>query len=221
MAAAPPPPDSPDPEAATKGWPNWSKRALLESALIVFSVFLALALDSWREDMQTRRRVDEVRRYFVEEITANRQQLASPAYGPLHVEAARAWHELAQKPKPTVADRDTAWAVSPNGLHPFKGRDAVWRSFGSSNLLEHMPSRQVFALAEVYRSQEELEDHNAALMALLRTITPDDQSPPFIRSQAIVVRGTLSDITYSEARLLRLYDKALAELANGPPKRQS
>ena len=201
---------SPAPRA--RPLPEWARRGLFESVLIVFSVFLALALDGWREDSQTRRRVAEVRRYFVEELQANRVQLASPAFAPLHRQAAEAWDGLAKLPAPRVADREKAWAVTPNGLHPFKGRDAVWRSFGSSNLIEHMPSRQVFALAEVYQAQEALDGHNAALLALVRETTGEDEAPAYIRSQSKVVRSTLNDITFAEARLLRLYDSALGEL---------
>ena len=201
-----PPPPPPRP------WPDWVRRGLFESVLIVFSVFLALALDGWREDGQTRRRIAEVRRYFVEEIQANRAQLASPDFAPLHRRAASAWDGISRLPEPTAADREKAWAVTPNGLHPFKGRDAVWRSFGSSNLIEHMPSRQVFALAEVYQAQEALDGHNAALLAVVRETSGEDEAPAYIRSQSKVVRGTLMDITYAEARLLELYDKALREL---------
>src|SRR5688500_5604596 len=104
MAATRQPRSKPAPRPAARAWPDWAKRALLESVLIVFSVFLALALDSWREDMQTRRRVDEVRRYFVEEIEANRKQLASPEYAPLHRRAAAAWDGLSKTPAPTAAD---------------------------------------------------------------------------------------------------------------------
>jgi hypothetical protein len=213
MATGSPTRGKPTPKAPQRAWPDWGKRALLESILIVFSVFLALALDGWREDSQTRRRVAEVRRYFVEEIQANRAQLASPGFAPLHRQAAQAWDGLSKLPAPSVADRDKAWAVTPNGLHPFKGRDAVWRSFGSSNLIEHMPSRQVFALAEVYQAQDALDGHNAALLALVRETSGDDEAPAYIRSQSKVVRSTLNDITYAETRLLQLYDQALADLA--------
>jgi hypothetical protein len=205
---SPPPPT----QARSLAARPWLARAAFESALIIFSVFLALALDAWREDAQTRRRVDEARSYFAQEIAANREQLASKDFAPQHRRMAAAWRRLAALPSPTADDRNRTWGQFANGMHPFTARDAVWRSFSASGLIEHMPPRELFMLSEIYRQQEELNVRNQAFLRSEQMVSADATEPRFVKSQAEMSRSSLEDVIYAERVLLRLYDEALRRL---------
>ena len=114
------------------GWRRWLPRAVFESVLIVFSVFLAMALSQWAEDRRTARRVDEARRFFAEEIALNCDRLTSLGLLPFHlklsgeVQAALA----ADTPERAV---DAAFR---RGVRPMIFRDAVWRSLSAGELRE-------------------------------------------------------------------------------------
>jgi hypothetical protein len=190
-------------------WSTWAGRALFECVLIVVSIVLGLAANNWREAAQQRQRLAEVRRYFAEEIRANRDQLASEMYAPHHRTLADAWTRLSALAAPNAADRDAAWKNANTGMHPFHPRDAVWTTFVHGEMLERMQPRELLALAEIYRAQDDLRQTNQGLLAIITAATADSENSRFIRSQANAVRMTLNDITYAEAALLKMYEQAL------------
>ena len=190
-------------------WSTWAGRALFECVLIVVSIVLGLAANNWREAAQQRQRLAEVRRFFAEEIRANRDQLGSETYAPYHRKLADAWTRLAAMPAPNAADRDNAWKAANTGVHPFHPRDAVWTTFVHGEMLERMQPRELLSLAEIYRAQDDLRQNNQGLLALLSVATADSENSRFIRSQANATSRTLNDITYAEAELLKMYDQAL------------
>ena len=53
-------------------WPGWLPRVLVESALIVFSVLVALAVDEWRDQRATATRPREAVAAITAELQANR-----------------------------------------------------------------------------------------------------------------------------------------------------
>jgi hypothetical protein len=136
-------------------------------------------------------------------------QLISATYAPYHHKLAEAWARLSALPAPSAADRDAAWKNADTGIHPFHPRDAVWTTFVHGEMLEHMRSRELLDLAEIYRAQDDLRQVNQGLFSILLAPSADSESPQFIRSQANVTRMTLNDITYAEAELLKMYDQAL------------
>ena len=184
-------------------------KAAFECALIVVSVALGLAVNSWREQAVERQKLGEVRALFAAEMRANRDQLAAADVAPLHRKLAQAWTKLANIPAPAPADRDAAWAAAPMGMHPFHPRDAVWTSFAHGELLQQMPAAELLQLAEIYRAQDDLRALNQSLFATVLMPTAQADAPEFIRSQANVARLTLTDITWAEGRLLELYDRSL------------
>jgi hypothetical protein len=190
-------------------WSSWAGRALFECALIVFGIVLGLAVNNWREVAQQQHRLTEVREYFAEEIRANREQLTSEMYAPYHRKLADAWTRLSALPVPNAADRAAAWKNAGTGMHPFHPRDAVWTTFVHGEMLERMQPRELLALAEIYRAQDDLRQVNQALLATVLALTVDSEDSRFIRSQANATSMTLNDITYAEAELLKLYDRAL------------
>jgi len=108
----------PSEEVRVRSWRRFTSRAAFEVALIVISVALGLAVNSWREAAQLRGRVDDMRGEFGHEIRANRDELASEGVAPLHRKLAAAWTRLATLPAPTPADRDATWSAASTGMHP-------------------------------------------------------------------------------------------------------
>jgi Tfp pilus assembly protein PilV len=190
-------------------WKHWATKAAFECALIVVSVVIGLGVNNWREAAESRRRAQEVRALFAEEIRANRDQLASDAYAPYHRKIAAAWEKLASIPHPTPQDRDAAWSAAPTGIHPFHPRDAVWSTFVHGEAAERISPRELLSLAEIYRAQDDLRQLNESLHAELLVPSAQSETSDFIRSQAAVTRLNLNDITSQESRLLAMYDQAL------------
>jgi hypothetical protein len=95
-------------------------------------------------------------------------------------------------------------------MHPFHPRDAVWTTFVHGKMLEQMRPRELLALAEIYRAQDDLRETYQGLHAILSTATADSEDPRFIRSQAHAISMALNDITSEETALLKKYDLALS-----------
>ena len=203
---------APDPGGGLFGWRRWMPRAVFESVLIVFSVFLALALSQWAEDRRTAERVEAARGFFAEEIRGNRDRVRSDFHLPHH-ERLRA--RLAQVPGEGPLDAAAlANARSPlqTGMHPVRFRDAVWRSVSQSDLLEEMDPREVFMLADIYGQQEDLTVHTRAMLASGASSDLLSADPERVRQAAQQRRLGLGDVVAAEHRLLKLYDEALPRL---------
>ena len=180
-----------------RGPPQWLPKAAFESALIVFSIFLGLALNNWNQERETARRVQEARAFFAEEIRSNCKTLASSRFLPHH----RRLLKLAAGP-------DAIAAATETGVHPMMFRDAVWRSVAGGDLIEHMDQREVFALTETYGAQAELSAINRAMYPILLGADPEREPARVARS----LRLYLGDVTAIEGELLHLYDAMLSKL---------
>lgn len=202
-------------------WRRWLPRAVFESVLIVFSLLLALALTGWVEDRRTAHRVAEMRGFLIQEIRANRDELRLPYYVPHHERLKLGFARAGGMPNMTVTRRSAEPAITAlfggGGLHLAAPQDAVWTSVSSSDLFEHMEPQEVFMLAQVYRAQESLENTNRAgyenAIGLLDILSDEDDA----HRQMMRMTLYLEDLIQQETNLLRLYDRALAELDPGHP----
>lgn len=209
--AVPPPPPA---ERAFR-WPDWASRAVLEAGLIVFSVILALAASGWVEDRRTAGRVDDMRGFLAAEMRQNRTSLSSPMYLPHHEDLKRKFF-LAGGRQGDAVDRDATrvamQTLFATGLHPPQLKDAVWTSVSQGDLIEHMSPEEVFALAEVYKAQSELEDWTDrgadAAVDLLDML----DNPRAAKLRLVRMTMVLEDMSNQERRLIDLYDRALARL---------
>jgi hypothetical protein len=87
-------------------------------------------------------------------------------------------------------------------------REQLTSEMYHGEMLERMQPRELLALAEIYRAQDDLRQLNQALLTTVLAPTADSEDPRFIRSQANATSMTLNDITYAETELLKLYDRA-------------
>lgn len=209
-----------EPEAAPRRnlfahWRRWLPRATFESVLIVFSVVLALALTNWAEDRRTAHRVAEMRGFLRAEIQANRDMLSGEDYLPHHVALKQGFAAVMGAPGDPVRSgkaRPAVEALFRTGLHQAPVRDTVWTSVASGDLLEHMPPREVFMLAELYRAQDSLEGLNRggfeAATGLLDVLAGDAD----VTRPVYTMMLYLEDMAAQERALIAAYDRVLAHM---------
>lgn len=211
------PPSPPPPRLI---WPNWGPRAAFESLLIVFSVVLALAASNWADERKTAGRIADMRGFLAAEIRANRAMLTSAEYLPHHDDLKRKFFRaggMQNDPVDREATRVAMQSLFATGLHPPQMKDAVWTSASQGDLIEHMAPEDVFALAEIYKAQRELEEWNDqgadAAVELLDML----DNPAAAKLRLMRMTLFLEDMSSQERRLIELYDRALARLdPDGP-----
>ena len=197
-------------------WRRWLPRAVFESVLIVFSVILALGLTNWAEDRRTAHRVAEMRGFLIQEIRANRADLATDDYVPHHRRLKQGFAQAGGMPNMTVTRQSAEPAITAlfagGGLRLAAPNDAVWTSVSASDLFEHLEPEEVFMLAQVYRAQESLESTNRAgyenAIGLLDILSDEGDA----HRQMMRMTLYLEDLIQQETNLLRLYDRALARM---------
>lgn len=203
-------------QRSTIRWRRWALRGAFESVLIVLSVILALALTNWADDRRTAHRVAEMRGFLIQEIRANRAELATAYYIPHHERLKKIFARAGGTPEATGVTRSQAEpaiaALFDGGIHLMPTNNAVWTSFSSSDMLEHMEAEEVFVLAQTYRAQESLENTNRAgyenAVGLLDILTDEGDT----HRQMLRMTIFLEDLIQQETNLLRLYDGALERL---------
>lgn len=198
---------------ADRAWRRWLLRALFESALIVLSILLALAVNEWRDGRQMDQRVREARSAFAAEVGANRGALASEQGGlPYHRRLWQRYKGLGEIQQPTADDLRPLYAEFPSGVNMVRLHDAVWRSLAGSDVTRRLDQRELFLLAEVYRQQQEIDDYNRAMYAAWRQVNAEAGTPAFVKDDIRNTRAYLADVIAAEERLAALYDRALARL---------
>jgi hypothetical protein len=196
--------------------PPWAVRLAAESAVVIFSVLLALAVDEWRSNRALERQVEQTRGAFAEEIAGNLEMLRAADYLPYH-QAMWDHFKLLSKAyadRPTSVDslQEEGSRRFNTGVHPPPLRDAVWRSIAQSDLIRHMDAKEVFALTDVYNEQNDLAAAFRRMLDVWLEPTPYRHEPAYQRDDVNVTRIFLADVVAAEGRLLAGYDSALALL---------
>lgn len=230
MSAPPPTPEDDRPAApARPRWPGRPRmptlperrrtgrmiaRLLFESALIVFSVSLALAGNAWLGERAAQARVEDARAAFAEEIRHNRDLLASAPYHPYHQGLHDVYVALDRGDAEERAAAERRFSEEfDTGMHPTPLRDAVWRSLAAGAVFERMDYDEIVLLADVYGEQERLDVMFRAMFAIWMEPRADRADPAFERDDTQKTRMFLNDVISAEGRLLDRYDEALAALA--------
>ena len=192
-----------------------TRRILLESALIVFSILFALTLDAWRESRREAARLTEVRQAFAEEIRGNLALLQSDRFLPRHRALWERFRELGRIESPTEQDLAAVWTGEfSNGIWPTPFRSAVWRTLANSDLAARLPFDELFMLADIYREQENVDGWHDRMFTIWSESRSDRRDPEFIRDDIQRTRTYLADVVAGEERLLEAYAEALEELGN-------
>jgi len=199
-------------KGAHVNWRHWLGKGLFESALIVFSVLLALTVDNWRDTAGRHRRFVEARTHLVEELRFNRDLLATDPYLPHHRRLHAIYDGMENAGKVDQAD-----AMFHSGVHVAPLREAAWRSFAGSDVSGDLPFADRALLEGVYDEQQTLHGYHQALTGAVITPRSDFEAPAFRRSLIRTIDLCLTDIVYSEQRLLKLYDHAISSLNSEAP----
>src|SRR5688500_17614995 len=190
-----------------------TRRILLESVFIVFSIMLALTLDSWRESRRETARLAELRAAFAEEIRGNLALLESDRFLPRHRELWRRFQALSRIEAPTDEDLAAVWTDEfSNGIWPTPFRSAVWRTLSDSELAARLPFDELFMLSDIYREQENVDGWHERMFTIWSESRSDRRDPEFVRDDVHRTRTYLADVVAGEERLLEAYREALEQL---------
>lgn len=189
-----------------------ARRFLTDSAMIVLSILLALALDAWWESRREAREVANARAAFAEEIRSNLALLQGDRYLPYHNAMWEAFREGSRIENPTLEDMHAIWAGFDNGVWPTPFRDAVWRSLSNTELLGRLPFEELFMLSDIYREQANVDGWHTRMFDVWSESRSDREDPAFIKDDIQRTRTYLSDVVAGEERLLERYQEALAVL---------
>jgi hypothetical protein len=189
-------------------WRHWLVRALFESALIVFSVLVALTVDNWRDRSARLERLTQARTALVDELTFNRGVLAQDKYLPHHQRLLEAYQRMARERTIEQADR-----IFDGGVHVTPLRDAAWHSLATSDVSNDLAFADRARLAGIYGEQEMLRDFHRTALAVLIAPRSDRSNPAFVRDQVRTIAMYLSDVVATETRLEAAYRDALQQLS--------
>ena len=195
-----------------------TRRILLESALIVFSILLALGLDAWWETRRDNARVEAARAAFVQEIRGNLELLEDGPYHAYHRDMWQAYRVLGAIEEPSAQDVEQVSERFANGVHPTPFRDAVWRSLSNTDLMGRLPFEEVFIIADIYREQDNVDGWHQRMFDVWSEARSDREDPAYIRDDIERMRSYLSDVVAGEERLLRQYAEALEILTGKSPQ---
>lgn len=174
-------------------------RMVFEVVLISIGVFLGLAGDQWREDVQHHQSAKASLHRFRSEILANRKSVSDIRdYHVAALERIRAY--LATDPK----SRNRA-DVQLQGLQPAVFEQTAWDLAVSTQSLTYIDPDLAFALSKVYNNQQQY-------MGLTRGITQAMYLIPLKENFDAFVAATdtyFSDVVLMEPQLLKMYDEAL------------
>ena len=199
------------------GWRSWLPRVLVESALIVFSVLLALAVDQWRDNRDLQRQVREARAAFAQEIRGNRDLLNSDRYLPHHKRLWAHYRTMGEAvdagDQARLAELNTVKSsIFNTGVWPTPLRDVVWRTFAQADLLRHMRPVEIFALTDAYREQAMVDAWHNRMFTIWSEPRSDKESPGYVKSEIHSTRSYLADVVAGEERLLKRYEEVLTLL---------
>lgn len=198
--AAPPEP----PVAPTRAfaWPPWLARVLVESALIVFSVLLALAVDAWREGRADRERAATARTEILAELQANRAAVAEALqYHNALMDSIAVYR--AEEVAPTVLVFQRGFVAPAQLSH------TAWSSAVETGALSHMDYPTVLRLSGVYAQQDHYQQQVRSVAQILYGEVYAGGTNAVVQNYQNL-GGLISTFSYRERQLLDLYDRTLA-----------
>lgn len=183
----------------------WLPRALFESALIVFSVLLALVLNEWRAEAKQRSRVNQALSAIRAEIQANRRLVADARQYHLKLvdSFSAAEDEGAETPDLEVVTRGL--------LAPAPVLRTAWNSTLESGLANGVQYETVLRLSGLYARQDQYDSVNRALSQELYGIVMREGFDSMIEEYTNFT-SVIRDSANREQFLLDHYDRVLEEL---------
>jgi len=164
-------------------------KALFESALIVFSILLALAINEWKENRDNQRLASQALANFEREIQENsgRVERSFPYHSHLS-EAFKGARSLTEV---------EGW----HGISSPMLQDTAWQTALATNAFGQIRYETVSALSRVYTSQKSLEKVADDVVASLVNQGLSDST-----------KGLMNDLLIAETGLRSAYEQALKRI---------
>jgi type II secretory pathway pseudopilin PulG len=188
-------------------WPSWLPRVLFESALIVFSVLLALALDEWRDERATAARAREAVAAITAELEANRKvaERARDYHRGIHAKL----NELVAKKQLPGPEIYMAGMFNPARL-----LETAWTAARDAGAIDAMPYPVVLKLSRVYEWQAVYKNLGSQIVTDLYADLRRRGVEPVMRDGYTGFIILTADFVGREEDLVARYDDALATLAS-------
>ena len=178
-------------------------KILLEVLLIGIGVFLGLAGEQWRENARQRELADRMLQRFRAEIIQNRQAVIDVK--DYHVALAG---DLKKYFATDPARRQVGTVHVTKGFSPARLSHTVWDLALANQSLAYIEPDLGFALADVYRTQEQLTAMTTGLMQAMYINPPGEGLTRFFDSVAVYY----GDATLIEPLLVGAYDAILPRI---------
>lgn len=207
------PAEAPPPRAGVwDAWRFWAPRAVLEAALIVLSLLLALWLSDWQEQRRIDRDVAETRQALIEEIRANREMLASDPYVPHHLRLQGQLQTVLNTTEALPELREGAFALYRTGIHMPELRDTAWRTATTTGIVQHMDREELETLTGVYGAQEALTRSITAFYPHLLQLPQHANEARSLQGAMVSVMMFMGDMTSGEYEIMSRQTEALIAL---------
>ncbi|HEX2217662.1 MAG TPA: hypothetical protein VHG35_02585 [Gemmatimonadales bacterium] len=177
---------------------------LAESALIVFSVLLALAVDQWRDARSHRQLADTAHQEILEELRANRASVAE----------ALQYHSALMDSLAAYRDQNgvpSARLFSRGFISPAQVSGTAWESASETGALTHMDYAVVLRLSRVYAQQDRYAEQNRSFGEVLYSEIYRGGLTSVVENHRNLA-SIIGTFRYREGELLDLYDQTLSAL---------
>ena len=189
-------------------WREWFPRVLIESALVVFGILLALAADGWWESRKERRMAQQALDSFIREIRMNRESLRRIM--PYHAELYSQFQALSDAGSVRTFD-DLRKIEGFHGFRPAFLTDTAWRTALATGVLTHMEYETVARLSALYTAQQRFVEMSQPDFIKGPGAWTEANIGSIVRSAAIY----LADVTAGEEEMLVFYNTTLNTLGAG------
>lgn len=202
-------PDSPLREKIARTFSgDWLPRIIVESALIVFSILVALGVSEWERNREDEELARQALIEFQREIRQNRARLED--VGPYRVGLRDVMGRMGESGELESSDEFQA-TFGLEALRPAFLTSTVWETALTTGALPHIDFTLVNALSLTYSLQARLEEFSRSGMPDLARgwHVPSEDMRGAIREVTIY----LGELSRSEAELLAAYEEVLGILA--------
>ena len=189
---------------------DWLPRALVESALIVLSILLAVALDEWQEDQEIEELIDRSMVNFVNELNQNKSRIEDvSAYHQGVWQVLEGWNG-SDETASIIEFRNIMDAMQPVVL-----TSSAWQTAVATGALGRMDFELLSALALTYNTQFRCDDrYNSMLQNLL---TPYSLQEENLEITIYNATRFVADVSSSESELGAYFAQSRSMLSNYVP----
>lgn len=181
---------------------DWLPRAIVESALIVMSILLALGLDEWQEDQEIQELIDRSVGNFRNELRQNMNRIEDVSAYHKGVQQLLINRSMAQSSQSVSEFRSIMEAMQPIVL-----TSSAWDTAVATGALGRMDFELVSALTLTYNTQQRFdESFRGELRMLMAPTSLNDENLEVTTANAT---RFVTDISSREAELSVYYDQTL------------